>query len=443
MIYIDNDNKPLGTLPGVIYVLKHSDTHIPFYVGETGDLDQRIKTHRSCVKPDSSQLVYKSIYKWYGKDDTKWYIEEVLPYGKEGPIDLENEVIMELLVNNITLTNMKKGSMIWLQQALLDADEMRVRGLTSYRKLIELRSVEAMQAEADLEHLRWLEDIEQKSIQIVKNQVSLEFYQSKQVEFSELINGPGLKYASTIELKAILREIRILCIQIKHDFGKLDLQDIVNYLVNCEKLIQEYLEDRYIYACKKQLLEEHIKEEQDKEVRIDQYQNSVISIISDIEKLGSLIEKLTTEQDILTTDRDNSIKLIERDCLTDTKKLIEYKAELSSKITPYMQCLETIDFWSLNKNAKLAPSIMEMIDTLYKKKDITQTNQFNKNIKTQIKTVDMGIVELDNKRKKLISQYDSKIFSVNCQITTSNRQLQKQKDNLTTIEQQLEMETRE
>jgi hypothetical protein len=82
--------------PGVIYDIGYTDqttnTRIPFYVGETISISQRIGQHRVSAKyaDDTSTLVYRFIHDYLDADNIEWDLFEIDQYGAEGPEALED-----------------------------------------------------------------------------------------------------------------------------------------------------------------------------------------------------------------------------------------------------------------------------------------------------------------------------------------------------------------
>lgn len=170
-------NKTTGEYaPGIIYELrcKIDDIWHPFYVGETTDAEQRKKSHAGSSRADT-RLVYQFIRETLTPNNIEWDLFPVEHYGTEGPTDLEHEHIMQLLYDGVRLKNMKKGSDVWMQKQLVIAEDMRTRGIRSYRKYREVVDQETQARVAQARQAQWLaeeqrsqiiRDIEQKRTQI-------------------------------------------------------------------------------------------------------------------------------------------------------------------------------------------------------------------------------------------------------------------------------------
>jgi hypothetical protein len=58
----------------------------------------------------------------------------VIEYGSEGPEALEDEHMMAILVDGYPLTNEKKGNANWMTERLAVAEDMRERGIRSFKE---------------------------------------------------------------------------------------------------------------------------------------------------------------------------------------------------------------------------------------------------------------------------------------------------------------------
>lgn len=128
--------------PGVIYELVYND--VPFYVGETTDMDRRLNEHEACgrdpVKNTETKYQFIAALNSAGLE---WSMRKVCEYGDEGPEALEDEHIMSLLYDGITLTNEQKGNANWMTERQAVAADMRERGIRSfheYRKIVALEA---------------------------------------------------------------------------------------------------------------------------------------------------------------------------------------------------------------------------------------------------------------------------------------------------------------
>lgn len=133
----DDDQRVIGYEPGIIYELVYNNT--PFYVGETTDADRRLAEHQRAGRdPKNNPETKYQFIAALNAAGLEWTMREVVAYGQEGPEELEDEHIMALLYDGVTLTNEKKGNANWMTERQTIAEDMRKRGLRSYR---EYRSV--------------------------------------------------------------------------------------------------------------------------------------------------------------------------------------------------------------------------------------------------------------------------------------------------------------
>lgn len=144
--------------PGIIYELQVcvDDTWYAFYVGETTDPDRRLAEHEWAAKnaTEASTLVYRTISQQFEPAGCAWRMQPVHHYGAEGPEDAEDEHIMMLLRQGVTLTNEKKGNAAWMTQRVAEAADMVARGITSYKKYREVIT----QEQANAKHAEWLKE---------------------------------------------------------------------------------------------------------------------------------------------------------------------------------------------------------------------------------------------------------------------------------------------
>lgn len=144
--------------PGIIYELQVcvDDAWYAFYVGETTDPDRRLSEHQWAAKnaTESSTLVYRTIHQQFEPAGCAWRMQPVHHYGAEGPEDAEDEHIMMLLRQGVTLTNEKKGNAVWMTQRIAEAQDMVQRKITSYRKYREVIT----QEQATAKHAEWLKE---------------------------------------------------------------------------------------------------------------------------------------------------------------------------------------------------------------------------------------------------------------------------------------------
>lgn len=144
--------------PGCIYELQVcvDGEWYAFYVGETTNTDRRLAEHQWAAKnaTEASTLVYRTIHYQFEPAGCEWRMMPVHAYGAEGPEDAEDEHIMMLLRQGVTLTNEKKGNAAWMTQRVAEAQDMVQRKITSYRKYREVIT----QEQADAKHAEWLKD---------------------------------------------------------------------------------------------------------------------------------------------------------------------------------------------------------------------------------------------------------------------------------------------
>jgi len=134
----DKEDKLVGFEPGVIYELRftHSGVDIPFYVGETTDTERRLAEHRYGARTATadSETKYQFIATALDANGIPWTLVPVVNYGAEGPEALEDEHMMTLLVDGYELTNEKKGNASWMQERVAVAEDMRERGIRSFKE---------------------------------------------------------------------------------------------------------------------------------------------------------------------------------------------------------------------------------------------------------------------------------------------------------------------
>jgi len=134
----DKDDNVIGFEPGVIYELRftHQGVDIPFYVGETTDTERRLAEHRYGAKTAdfTSETKYQFIANALDANDIPWTLVPVVEYGAEGPEAQEDEHMMMLLVDGYELTNERKGNATWMTERLAVAEDMRERGIRSFKE---------------------------------------------------------------------------------------------------------------------------------------------------------------------------------------------------------------------------------------------------------------------------------------------------------------------
>lgn len=169
--------------PGVIYELRFQidDEWTPFYVGESSNHRMRMVQHRAAAVTGDT-YVYTFIREVLVPKNIKWEMFEVLKYGEEGPSDLEDEHIMNLLQQDMALTNMKKGNANWMKNMMEMAADMKARKITSYRqyrKVKEQESLDEMSRVAEEKHAEWLR---QEVIERAKGRAREEHHKKQAVE---------------------------------------------------------------------------------------------------------------------------------------------------------------------------------------------------------------------------------------------------------------------
>lgn len=147
-IYAQDGVTVVGYEPGIIYALCYDDT--PFYVGETHKPDQRLRDHQSLGRnpPPDAETKYQFI-NHLNQAGIAWHMMTLVEYGSEGPEAQEDECIMALLVEGYTLTNEKKGNANWMAERQAVAQDMRERGIRSYREYQQVMAEDAQQAPRD------------------------------------------------------------------------------------------------------------------------------------------------------------------------------------------------------------------------------------------------------------------------------------------------------
>lgn len=162
--------------PGIIYELrcKIEDAWHPFYVGETISISQRIGQHRVSAKyaDEESTLVYRFIHDYLDANNIEWDLFEVGQYDEQGPEALEDEHIMKLLVEGVSLKNSKKGNANWMTERMAVADDMRKREITSYSLYKQVLTYEEQQRRVDEANaIRVAEELEQQRVLTKQEQI--------------------------------------------------------------------------------------------------------------------------------------------------------------------------------------------------------------------------------------------------------------------------------
>lgn len=134
----DSAGNLTGFEPGCIYELRftHQGVDIPFYVGETTDPERRLAEHIYGARTATadSETKYQFIANSLDANGIPWTLVPVVNYGAEGPEALEDEHMMAVLVDGYPLTNEKKGNATWMTERLAVAEDMRERGIRSFRE---------------------------------------------------------------------------------------------------------------------------------------------------------------------------------------------------------------------------------------------------------------------------------------------------------------------
>ena len=128
-------NKDGSFIPGVIYELGayDGDDFYPFYVGESTHPAERLEQHRYAAHTGRELLLYDYMRELHKLGYTT-HMKLVEDYDEKGPADKEDEHIMNLLLQDFTLQNMKKGSAAWMDNMLATKDKMKATGHTSLRE---------------------------------------------------------------------------------------------------------------------------------------------------------------------------------------------------------------------------------------------------------------------------------------------------------------------
>jgi hypothetical protein len=176
--------------PGIIYELrcKIEDAWHPFYVGETINKATRLGQHQVSAKHanDESTLVYRFIHDYLDTNNIEWDLFEIDQYGEEGPEALEDEHIMILLVEGVSLKNSKKGNANWMTERMAVADDMRKREITSYSLYKQVLTYEEQQRKVDEANaLRVAQELEQQRTLTKQEQIRQQMIEQAR-EFAEL-----------------------------------------------------------------------------------------------------------------------------------------------------------------------------------------------------------------------------------------------------------------
>lgn len=168
--------------PGCIYELQVcvDGAWHPFYVGETTNADRRLAEHQWAAKnaTESSTLVYRTIKHQFEPAGCEWRMMKVHEYGAEGPEAGEDEHIMMLLRQGVTLTNEKKGNATWMTTRVAEAQDMVQRNITSYREYRQVIDQEA----ANARHAKWDADNKRALPEEFYDQIGVSAEQRRQKE---------------------------------------------------------------------------------------------------------------------------------------------------------------------------------------------------------------------------------------------------------------------
>jgi hypothetical protein len=134
-------------LPGVIYQLQVcvDGNWEPFYVGETTNPGRRLREHQlsAASATEHSTFVYRSIAV-FETEKLEWRMMTVHEYGTEGPEAAEDEHIMMLLRQGVTLTNEKKGNANWMTERVAQAADMVRRKINNYQEYKKVITAEQL-----------------------------------------------------------------------------------------------------------------------------------------------------------------------------------------------------------------------------------------------------------------------------------------------------------
>lgn len=152
--------------------MRNGDDWIPFYVGQSNNIQRRLKEHTQAAKRGEQLLVYQCI-RQIMESGIEWDLFSVQEYTEEDLGSYENDRIIDLLRDGFVLMNMKKGSANWLATRQDIADGMNARGLpkgTTEKQYREILTAELL-AER---HRQWVIEGERKKQAEIDRQLRLQ-----------------------------------------------------------------------------------------------------------------------------------------------------------------------------------------------------------------------------------------------------------------------------
>lgn len=159
---------------GIIYELRCciADEWHPFYVGRTENAQRRLNEHRYHSLTGDT-LVYQFIREVLTANSITWDLHPVAEY-TDDYVDQEDEHIMRLLVEGVRLKNMKKGDAGWMARREAEADDMRKRCISSYRKYRAVVTLEEQEKRAAERHAQWVTEQETNKKRAMLDEISAE-----------------------------------------------------------------------------------------------------------------------------------------------------------------------------------------------------------------------------------------------------------------------------
>ena len=143
--------------PGVIYELRCNieGEWYPFYVGRTSRPEIRVSEHQREARVGNHRLVYHFI-RQLDAADVAWNMFTIKSYGMEGASNLEDQHILKLVLDGVTLQNMKKGDSVWaVKQCGLNQDAQKAH----HARIHQLEKTGASPEDQLKEAMRWQDEL--------------------------------------------------------------------------------------------------------------------------------------------------------------------------------------------------------------------------------------------------------------------------------------------